>query len=92
MIKTYRKKPVEVKAVQFTGSNFTEVQEFTSPGFFQLATDRYDPEIVAEVWDKLHDTWVGVKRNNYIIEGVQGEFYPCDQDVFATTYDEVENP
>lgn len=92
MIKTYRKKPVEVKAVQFTGDNWEEVWEFTSRACFDKLWDPNQGEdIIAAVWDKLHDTWVGVKRNNYIIEGVQGEFYPCDQDVFATTYDEVED-
>lgn len=26
---------------------------------------------------------------DYIIKGVQGEFYPCKPDIFEATYDEV---
>mgnify|MGYP003595322655 CR=1 FL=1 len=26
---------------------------------------------------------------HWIIRGVQGEFYPCDPDIFAATYEEV---
>lgn len=27
---------------------------------------------------------------DYIIKGVQGEFYPCKPDIFEATYEEVE--
>ena len=30
-------------------------------------------------------------RGDYIIRGVQGEFYPCKPDIFAQTYEEVSN-
>ena len=30
------------------------------------------------------------KKGDYIIKGVQGEFYPCKPDIFAETYEEVE--
>lgn len=30
------------------------------------------------------------KTGDYIIKGVQGEFYPCKPDIFAETYEEVE--
>ena len=29
-------------------------------------------------------------KGDYIIKGVQGEFYPCKPDIFAETYEEVE--
>lgn len=90
MIKTYRKKPVEVKAVQFTGDNWEEVWAFVPRDAFQ-ESDNDDSPILAYVWDKLHLTWVGVKAHQWIIEGVQGEFYPCDESVFVATYDEVED-
>ena len=31
-----------------------------------------------------------VSFDDYIIQGVQGELYPCKPDVFAATYDAVE--
>ena len=30
------------------------------------------------------------ETGDYIIKGVNGEFYPCKPDVFAKTYEEVE--
>lgn len=91
-VKTYRKKPIEVQAVQFDGENWTQVWTLAGSKSFGPVDpeDRgEDPEIVAEVFDKLHSTWVGVKQGQWIIKGVQGEFYPCDEDVFAATYEEV---
>ena len=28
-----------------------------------------------------------VSRGDYVIRGVQGEFYPCKPDIFEATYD-----
>ena len=28
-------------------------------------------------------------KGDYIIKGVKGEFYPCKEDIFLLTYDEV---
>lgn len=33
---------------------------------------------------------VPVFNNDYIIKGVNGEFYPCNSEVFEKTYEEVE--
>lgn len=86
----FRKIPVVVDAVQFTGDNEAEVQEFAGRTRFHVIhpEDRVDdPDVIAEVMDDLHSTWVGVKVNNWIIRGVAGEYYPCDEAVFANTYE-----
>lgn len=86
----FRKKPVVIEAVQWTGSNLEEVQALTGPAnFYAVEADdrRDDPDITAEVWDKLHSTWVGVKDGQSVIRGVKGEFYPIDADVLAETYE-----
>lgn len=89
----FRKKPIVVEAIQYTGANHAEIETF-APGMFEGldVADRVDnPSVTAEVWDKLHDTWVGVKDGQWIIRGVQGEFYPCDPNVLAETYEPVES-
>jgi hypothetical protein len=89
----FRKKPVVVTAVQFTGDNVNEIHALTGPPNFGLvdAEDREaDPDITAEVFDHLHSTWVGVKTGQWIIRGVQGEFYPIDESVLASTYDRLD--
>jgi len=30
-----------------------------------------------------------VRKGDYIIKGVEGEFYPCRADIFERTYEEV---
>jgi hypothetical protein len=85
----YRKKPVTVDTVQWTGSNLDELIDFTGGDFLLVNADEggFAPDITAKVYDKLHDTWVGVKTGQRIICGVQGEFYPIDLDVLAETYE-----
>ena len=87
----YRKIPVEIEAVRFDGTNVGEMLAFTDGRFMAVdVEDRGDdPEIVAAVFDVLHSTWIGVKIGQWIIRGVRGEFYPCDPDVFASTYEAV---
>lgn len=86
-----RKKAVEVEAVQWTGANLADVVLFADAYFFALdEADRAtcdDPEATAQVYDKLHSTWVLVQAGDWIIRGIQGEFYPCRADVFEATYE-----
>ena len=90
-ITRYRKRPVEVDTVEWTGDNLDELTAFTD-GNFRLVDDGQflDPEITAMVFDSFHDTWVGLKTGHRIVEGVRGEFYPIDPDVLAETYEPVE--
>ena len=91
----WTKKPVTVDARQWTGDNFDEIVVFTGRDLFIVLgeEDRAnsdDPDCSASVFDKLHSTWVGVMDGQWIIRGVKGEFYPCDAEVFAETYEPAE--
>lgn len=97
----FRTKPFEIEAVQFDGTNFEEVglfvghrevdPEYKICNFQQAGTfQKWDSEeIVGEVYDKLHSTWVGVKEGQWIIKGSKGEFYPCDPEIFESKYERV---
>lgn len=89
----FRKKPVVVEAVQWTGRNATEVNEFAASHFAVLdESDRVnsdDPDATAQVYDALHSTWVLVYDGDWIIRGIQGEHYPCRAAVFTETYEAV---
>ncbi|MDQ0371565.1 hypothetical protein [Catenuloplanes indicus] len=91
MIRTYRKRPVEVQAVEWTGDNEGEIYDWSGGNFRAVdVEDRGDdPDITGEVYDRLHSTWVGVKAGHSIVRGVQGEFYPIAADVLAETYEPV---
>ena len=82
MIKKYKKKPVIIEAVQWTGENHKEIDEFitmanrTKIGSTKISINTLEGIMTADIGD-------------YIIKGVQGEFYPCKPDIFEQTYEEV---
>lgn len=99
-VKKYRKIPVVVNAIRYNGQhdekNVQEIIEFTDGGFDLYDFNNYDPTTdgennTAQVWDYLHETWVGVKDGDYIIEGQLGEFYPHDGGLWPNAYEEVWN-
>lgn len=88
----FTKKPVTIEAHQWDGQNYEEMRAF-APGKFRMLSkaeailEYGSEEYTAEVYDELHDTWVGMKNTNWVIKGVKGEFYPIDNDVLWETYD-----
>lgn len=87
----FRKKPVEVEAVQWTGHNTADLVDFTDGRFLPISPTDYTgvDRITARVYDELHSTWVGLRSGQWVIKGVQGEFYPIDETVLAETYEQV---
>lgn len=89
MVGRFRKKPVEVEAIRYTGRNCHDVALFLYG------------EVGAEAWRDCgcdgDEVWLVVtlegtmeaRPGDWIVKGVQGEFYPCKPDIFAATYDEV---
>lgn len=88
----FRKKPVEVEAVQWTGDNEAELVTFAGDRFHVVdPEDRGDdPDQTAAVFDTLHNTWVRVYDGQWIVKGVKGEFYPIAPEVLAETYVSVD--
>ena len=81
----YRKKPVIIKAVQYLREdNIDSVQSFVTDGSL-----KYNPED-NEYHIKTLEGDMKCIRGDYIIKGIQGEFYPCKPDIFEQTYELVE--
>lgn len=81
MSKLYRKKPVIIETVQWTGENLSEVLEFAHPRANYVAGTLAIFTLEGSMTVSIGD---------FIIKGVQGEFYPCKPDIFAETYEAVE--
>lgn len=78
----FRKKPVVIDAVQWTGSNAAELLQFSD---CEVACALHEDRRVFEV-----PTLEGVMRGNigdWLIRGVKGEYYPCKPDIFDATYE-----
>ena len=89
-----RKKPVTVAAIRWTGSNEAQVQAVTGTASFYAVgpEDRHeDPDQTATVYDELHSTWVRVYTGQWVVKGIEGEFYPLKDSVRVKTYDDVED-
>lgn len=104
----YRKKPVVVSAIEFTGimdSGFmglcgptfkgewpvwlrlTQVQEghAIESGFWSYDTQRLGGVLNVGTLEGVMTAMPG----DYIIQGVNGEIYPCKPDIFKITYEEI---
>lgn len=89
----YRKKPVVIDAVLYSGYNgnsfvFDEAPEwFTNAiGDYSLVFDNSDEQLKVNT---LEGEMI-VSPGDYIIRGVKGEIYPCKPDIFEMTYDAEE--
>lgn len=91
----YRKKPVEIEAVQLTWANWGEVCDFVQlpwgpEGLHGCFSDKGVESDSGEKIGLIIPTLEGnmlANENDYIIKGVHGEFYPCKPDIFEETYE-----
>lgn len=79
----YRKKPVTIEAVQYQREdNILAVQEFVGESL------KYNPDD-NEYYIKTLEGNMKASIGDWIIKGVQGEYYPCKPDIFEKTYEKV---
>lgn len=97
-MKKYRKKPVVIEAKQFeyTSECLLELSRWMGNN---MKTSGKDQHIGAKGWLQvmtLEDGQGGqtvahiATEGDYIIKGIQGEFYACRSDIFEQTYDPIE--
>lgn len=89
MTEKYRKKPVEVEVIKFDRSKWSdEINQHKSSATYPMVLlsiiGGFSPVIETLEGD------MKVSDGDYIIKGVQGEFYPCKPDIFHETYEIVE--
>lgn len=102
-VKRYRKKPVVIEAMRLEGTNadmhavYQWVERNTLGSFEPLdviegrkpypasgvSIDPRDGRFIISTLEGLH--WAD--PGDWIIRGVQGEFYPCKPDIFEATYE-----
>ena len=92
-MKKFRKKPVVIEAVKFNAEKWiyerkqafpmVETEKVTDGSSSLGSYFTYQPVI-----ETLEGNMI-VSDGDYIIKGVQGEFYPCKPDIFEQTYEEV---
>lgn len=75
----YKKKPVTIEAVQYDETNIEETLNFAEGN---ACYSRSEGLLITTLEGTMH-----ASDGDYIIKGVNGEFYPCKPDIFAKTYE-----
>lgn len=81
----YRKRPIEVHAILFDFEDWVENRPL-----YPMVTDRaFSPMI--NPYPVIHtlEGYMHVSDGDWIIKGVEGEYYPCKPEIFKKTYEEV---
>jgi len=91
----YKKKPIIIEALQWTGNNHREMFEFldnstnesikTDRKNFYIDHSKVKGGLIIKTLEGGHIATI----NDFIIKGIKGEFYPCKSDIFNETYEEV---
>lgn len=86
-MKKYRKKPVVVEAWEWDESRKT----FEEIGckLMSCSGHKHRPNEMKNLRIKTLEGTMSVQKGDFIIKGVNGEFYPCNPDIFKKTYEEV---
>ena len=83
-IRKFTKRPVQIEAVQIrSGGEIKRVVNWIKASGGDAAAA--DDHILITTLEGTMEGPLG----SWIIRGVQGEFYPCDERIFAATYDEA---
>lgn len=88
----YRKRPVVIEAIQYTGRNRDEILDFIGDAFdsyrqrgYEQSTGNREHILFIKTLEGVMEASVG----DFIIRGIDGEFYPCKPDIFKKTYEIV---
>ena len=90
MFKKYRKKPVVISAMQWNGNVYNLID--SQKQMFNTIKKTSDTISIRSDFKLEIHTLEGIMLANigdWIIVGVNGELYPCKDDIFKKTYEEV---
>ena len=87
----YRKKPVVIEAIQYTGDNIVEIIKFMQECAHGDKTKylRFDATRGEYFIKTLEGKYI-LSEGDYIICGIKVEFYPCKPDIFEQTYEKAD--
>lgn len=89
MVNRYKKKFIEIKAVQFNGKNYSECYSFMNENNKYLYLVISQPRS-KYILIKNSDSNMIAQKGDYIIKGNDGKYYPCKPHIFETTYEKID--
>lgn len=86
----YRRVPLVLEAHQLTKDSVSKIKEWTKQDLPWWANG-YSPTNITGVYLQTLEGTVQATFGDYIVKGIDGEFYPCKPDIFARIYEEVKH-
>ena len=84
LVRKFRKKPVTIEAMQLTDAkSVLDIEEWINSPTIGFLTS--PPTMWIDTLEGRMTAYAG----DWIIKGVNGEFYPCKDSIFVKTYQEV---
>jgi hypothetical protein len=89
-VKNYKRKPVVVQAIQFTGNNFDDLKGF---GFFyeNKEINHMSDSYLRGIFD-YEGFKIILDEGDYLVRGIDKSFYTCRKELFPLIYEETELP
>lgn len=90
----YRKKPVVISAIQWLGGDYECLERFCGHNWGRAdAKDvtwsgKDDGEKMV-LWNTMEQQYLCCPKGHWVIRGIKGELYPCEQEIFEVTYEPV---
>lgn len=84
----YRKKPVEVDAIQWTGNNLEEAIEFLGDDYAGRSAERH-PNGKSTIYVQSMEGVVRGEKGCMLVRDIKGEYYVYDYDIFLNTHEPV---
>ena len=84
LVRRFRKKPVTIEAMQLTDAkSVLDIEEWINSKTVGFQTNP------PTIWIDTLEGRMTANAGDWIIKGVDGEFYPCKDSIFIKTYQEV---
>lgn len=80
----FRKKPVVIEAMRFDRNAYLQVADWCGGRLVRTDNNRVSFLVIPTLEGDMR-----AEKGDWVIRGVQGEFYPCKPEIFAATYEAV---
>lgn len=86
----YRKKPIVISAERWLGGDYAWLDRFCGQNWGRADAKGYDQATDDEavvVFNTEEQAWIHIPVGHWIIRGMNGELYPCSNEIFEKTYE-----
>lgn len=90
MAKRYRKRPIIIEAMQWTGANSDEIRSWMVEDVDgkEWFTTNDDAAHTAQLFVAANHAWLTIEQGEWVAKDSEG-YYPIKEPVFARTYEEL---